>query len=81
MAAQYRTARAQSSSNHPRMIRKLPLLFFFLSLTAGQSLPPPRLDDDTAINDLLSQKDCDGVLQLLHPQTELVAEQPLGSGR
>ena len=49
------------------------LLLFFLGLSVSQNLNPPRLDDDTDINDFgADQQD---------PDTELVAEQPVGSGQ
>ena len=58
-------------------MRGLSLIFFSLSLTTSQSVRPPRLYDDTAINDLVARKKD---IQL-NPQIELVVEQPLGSGR
>merc|ERR1712179_350056 len=48
------------------------LLLFFLGLSVSQNLNPPRLDDDTDINDFGSDQQ--------DPDTELVAEQPVGSG-
>ena len=46
-------------------------LLFFLAIS--ESLDPPRLDDDTDINHFGSDQQ--------DPDTELVAEQPVGSGQ
>merc|ERR1719153_976340 len=44
-------------------------------------IPPPRLDTDIAVNQLLSQNMKKGGFILLEPNTELVSEHPPGSGR
>eukprot|EP00092_Neocalanus_flemingeri_P047969 GFUD01054567.1.p1 GENE.GFUD01054567.1~~GFUD01054567.1.p1 ORF type:complete len:132 (+),score=34.04 GFUD01054567.1:35-430(+) len=55
-------------------------VFFFLSVCSSHPYNPPRLDDDTHVNILLSQKAENGGLRQLDPNTELVAEHPPGSG-
>ena len=53
------------------------LLFFFSLCSCQQQNPPPLLEDDAIINDMVSES---GGFIGLHPETELVSEQPPGSG-
>ena len=48
------------------------LFCLFFGLTIAQQSNLRRLDDDTDVNDLVSQKH--------EPETELVVEEPVGSG-
>eukprot|EP00092_Neocalanus_flemingeri_P053371 GFUD01062702.1.p1 GENE.GFUD01062702.1~~GFUD01062702.1.p1 ORF type:complete len:139 (+),score=31.79 GFUD01062702.1:46-417(+) len=55
-------------------------VLFFLSVCSSHPYNPPRLDDDTHVNILLSQKAQNGGFWQLNPNTELVYEHPPESG-